>query len=226
MNWLQHVEKWKDCTRCPLGHQRFRICIARGTVPCDVLFVGEAPGATEDAWGEVFVGPAGALMDQIIERGVPDNLTYALTNLVLCFPREAKEAGINKPKDDEILECRPRLIEFVNIAQPRLIVAVGVLAHKWLPEDASVPVVKILHPAYILARMPRAQQGFASQKCAVQIHSAVQKMLEQPVQPWERWGEHAAKTRRQQIEQTYTSAEDEWEYPSDRWLGRDDEIPF
>jgi len=125
MTWEEHVDKWKDCQRCPLAQQRGNICLARGTLPAAVLFVGEAPGSSEDTLGLPFVGPAGQLLDQIIERALPTGTSYALTNLVACYPREAKSRGDNEPERGEILECRPRLIEFVNIARPKLIVLVG-----------------------------------------------------------------------------------------------------
>src|SRR3954471_2435855 len=96
--WLEHVARWRDCTRCPLSQQRSNIVLARGQVPCDVLFVGEAPGASEDALAQPFCGPAGHLLDQIVERALPPIVSYAMTNLVCCFPREAKAQGDNEPE--------------------------------------------------------------------------------------------------------------------------------
>ena len=174
--WSQHVETWKDCQRCSLGGQRTRICLARGTLPCDVLFIGEAPGLSEDAIGQPFVGPAGRLLDQIIARAVPAKTTYALTNLVACFPREAKLQGYNEPDRDEILECQPRLTELINLAKPSLIVCVGGLADQYTPRNPPIHYVRIDHPAYILAHMPLVQQGMAVQKCIVIIRSALEKL--------------------------------------------------
>lgn len=182
MDWLQHVARWKDCELCPLWEQRTNIVLARGTVPCDVLFVGEAPGASEDALGLPFVGPAGALLDQIIERALPKTVTYALTNLVCCFPRDAKARGENEPEIAEIKACRPRLQEFVQIASPKLVVCVGRLASDWIGHDAygkvnGSPVVDIVHPAFILARLPVAQKHMAVQKSIVVIRSAIENMV-------------------------------------------------
>jgi len=70
--WKAHVERWKDCQACPLHLTRTRIVIARGTVPCDVCFVGEAPGVSEDFLGQPFVGPAGILFDQMVRRALED----------------------------------------------------------------------------------------------------------------------------------------------------------
>ena len=172
MNWLEHVARWKDCTKCPLGHQRFRICLAKGVVPCDALFVGEAPGQSEDATGEVFNGPAGDKLEQVIERALSSEVRRAYTNLVCCYPREAKMRGDNEPEHEEILACTSRLVEFANIAQPRLVVCVGALSTLYVKKVYAGPRVDILHPAFILARLPQAQKGMALNKCVVQIRSA------------------------------------------------------
>lgn len=185
--WLQHVEDWKDCQRCPLGTQRDRICLARGVLPCDVLFVGEAPGASEDTAGLPFVGPAGMLLDEIIARGVPKGVTHALTNLVACFPREAKSIGDNEPERGEILECRPRLVQFVNLAQPRVIVRVGKLAVRYLGFDLSVPFADIDHPAYML-RLPLAAQKGAVQRAMVHIRNTCEDVLDTSRAEWKPWG--------------------------------------
>lgn len=181
MTWTEHVEKWRDCQLCPLAAQRANIVLARGTVPCDVLFVGEAPGASEDALGLPFVGPAGQLLDQIIQYAVPANITYALTNLVCCFPAEAKARGENEPELAEIKACRPRLREFIALCRPKLVVCVGVLSGDNIGHDsygrvAGAAVVQIDHPAWML-RMPRAQKGMAVQRAVVILRGAVTNMI-------------------------------------------------
>lgn len=61
---------WRDCQKCDLHHNRQQVVLARGCVPCDILFVGEAPGQSENSVGKPFVGPAGLLLDVIVTRGV------------------------------------------------------------------------------------------------------------------------------------------------------------
>ena len=186
MDWNEHVDKWKDCQRCPLAQQRGRICLARGSLPADVVFVGEAPGMSEDAIGEPFTGPAGRILDDIIARALPRGVSFVMTNLVACFPREAKSRGDNQPERGEILECRPRVVEFVNLARPRLIVRVGKLVQTYLAFDNSIRYCDIEHPASII-RMPIVKQGYAAQTCVVQIVTAYEDVVES-AKPFTHWG--------------------------------------
>jgi uracil-DNA glycosylase len=91
-----HVNRWGDCQQCELHRVRHKVVLARGRVPCDVLFIGEAPGASEDVLGLPFVGPAGHMLDYIIERSIGEHnelrkekglpgLRVAMTNLVCCM---------------------------------------------------------------------------------------------------------------------------------------------
>lgn len=189
--WIQHVRKWKDCTNCPLCQQRDRICLARGTIPCDVLFIGEAPGASENAIGQPFKGPAGQLLDAIIASSLlgPEMQTtrIAMTNLVACFPAEAKGAGSNEPEHEEIMACAGRLAEFVNVAQPRLIVCVGSLSTQYVNHTDTVKCLDIVHPAAIL-RMPLAQKQMAVQRTTVVLKNAIERMLQTPPEEWKEWG--------------------------------------
>jgi len=167
-------EKWKDCQKCELAKQRRKIVMARGTrIPCDVLFVGEAPGSSENVIGRPFCGPAGHLMQRIIDEALHDH-TFCLTNLVMCFPREAKSRGENEPPEEAILTCRPRLEEFIGLCKPKTIVAVGRLAAKYLYEYLEhEDFPQITHPAAIL-RMHVSQLGLAVQQCVYTIEDALE----------------------------------------------------
>src|SRR5262245_33856687 len=127
-----HVMEWDGCTRCDLHRTRKKIVFARGEVPCRVLFIGEAPGESENVIGQPFVGPAGQLLDRIIERALPEGTSYALTNLVCCIPRDDEGKKPNEPGVEHVDACSPRLTDFVRICDPELIVAVGSTARNWL----------------------------------------------------------------------------------------------
>ena len=179
-----HVQNWKDCTRCGLCDGRLKVVLARGKVPCDVLFVGEAPGESENVIGQPFVGPAGKLLDSIIVRAIiGHNVTYALTNLVACIPRDDSGTKTSEPDSEAIKACAPRLVEFIKLCNPELIVRVGKLAQDYLTPgykhsiklEREYKFADITHPAAII-RANVAQQTMAIQRCVVTIANAVKNL--------------------------------------------------
>lgn len=175
----RHSERWSNCEECILHKSRKRVVLARGRVPAEVLFVGEAPGVSENVLGIPFCGPAGKLLDGIIEQAIGDTHRFCLTNLVACIPKLGG-SKVSEPPKECIDACAPRLREFVEICQPKLIIAVGQLAakHLALQSDPSWPndyQEEIIHPAAIL-RMSYAQQPLAVQRCMVIIEKAVEQL--------------------------------------------------
>lgn len=148
--WRGHQRNWKSCTRCPLAKIRTNTCLYRGSLPCELLFLGEAPGESEDLIGYPFVGPAGSLLDKMIERAVEKSEylpPIGITNVVACFPNIDRE--IRKPTEQEVMACRSRLEEVILLARPRLIVTLGQVAKRYLPMN-SIPIVNLTHPAAFL----------------------------------------------------------------------------
>lgn len=172
----QH-RSWLGCERCLIGCQANHHVLARGVVPCDILFIGEGPGNNEDALGWPFVGQSGKLLNNWIKKAsvavaridpvhtafakcvqkideLPLMFTHAITNLVCCRPTEIRGGKLRNrpPSTEEIRNCRPRLLEFVNkVAQPRGIVLVGKHAEYNLPPEIShIPHISIGHPSWIL----------------------------------------------------------------------------
>lgn len=129
-----HCEVWQNgcgSDECELATNRV---LYRGQIPCDVLFMGEAPGESEDSLGAPFLGPAGKLLDRIIAKALPEEVRRGFTNVVGCLPRLEDGAKDRKPKDAQVRRCSPRLIEAVSLAQPKLIVAVGGFARDTIDE--------------------------------------------------------------------------------------------
>lgn len=150
--WDLHCRKWRNCVRCPLHKTRRHVVLLRGSLPCDVLFIGEAPGESEDELGEPFVGPAGQTLDELISaatEGLPQ-LRYAFTNLVGCLPvgTTADPNEKREPKAEEIHKCSSRLLEVLELSNPGLVVHVGTLSKKL--DVGKRKSVHILHPAFIL----------------------------------------------------------------------------
>jgi len=137
-------------------------------MPCEILLVGEAPGSSENMLGKPFCGPAGKLLDHIMLQAWGEHYRdYALTNLVACIPLLKDESGrkskLSDPPKEAIEACAPRLDEFLEIARPDAIVAVGKLSKKHLGSRA---VAGIVHPAAIL-RADVSQRGLAIQQSIV-----------------------------------------------------------
>lgn len=176
--YQRHKAHWSKCRACDLCKHRSRVVLARGRVPADVLFIGEAPGVSEDALGKPFMGPAGKLLDRIIEQAIDGQHDYALTNLVGCIPLLDDGKKTSQPPDSAIHECNERLHEFVRLCRPIVVVSVGGLAHKWVTEagfEHPEVFVSIIHPAAIL-RMDVSQRGLAVQRSIVIISDAVDEI--------------------------------------------------
>lgn len=169
--WLEHLEKWRECDLCPLSEGRFNIVLARGELPCDVMFIGEAPGASEDVLGRPFVGPAGKLLDDIIREasgGSPPR--YCMTNLVACIPLGEDGSKTKEPPKVAIDACRDRLNEFIEIAEPQEIVYVGKMAYK----HGDYEGVEITHPAAIL-RADESQKNLLIKRCEIVLENVFRR---------------------------------------------------
>ena len=177
MNYQQHKREWINCKRCHLFRQRNKVVLLRGKIPCDILFVGEAPGISEDIIGMPFIGPSGKLLDQIIEEAKtvylekPD-LRVAFTSLVACIPKDKNGDKIHEPDIKCIKRCSKRLRSVIKLTKPSAIISVGQLAKKHIPSDIETQFANIIHPAAIL-RLDVSQQSLAIHRCIVEIQEVV-----------------------------------------------------
>jgi DNA polymerase len=163
MEWSALKELVQRCTQCPLHARRNQAVFGVGDEKADWLFVGEGPGADEDALGDPFVGQAGKLLDNMLaavdlRRG---NNVY-IANVVKCRP-----PGNRNPEPAEARECEPFLQRQIELIRPRLIVALGrVAAVNLLARDATIaslrgrvldykgtPLIVTYHPAYLLRNL-------------------------------------------------------------------------
>ena len=168
-----HVRTWKDCQDCPLCGIRRQVVFARGELPAHILFIGEAPGESENAIGYPFVGAAGDLLDDMLEAVIPPILTYAITNIVACYPND--ETRLRAPTRQEALACRPRLSELIAVCQPKLIVTLGQIAKRYLP-PTKLPVCCLIHPAAIL-RLPGVKTTLEIRRFQTNLHQSVMQHL-------------------------------------------------
>ena len=117
-----------DCTRCPLHKQgRKQIVFGVGNPKAELMFIGEGPGADEDAQGEPFVGRAGQLLNNMIKAmGIAREQVY-IANVVKCRP-----PGNRTPEREECETCSPFLMRQIAVVKPKVIVALGAVAAKTL----------------------------------------------------------------------------------------------
>lgn len=172
--YRQHCDKWKDGCGATICEYASKVVLARGTIPCHVLFVGEAPGPSEDLIGAPFVGPAGQLLDRMIGTALNGrtDLKLAFTNLVGCIPKDDGGVKWHEPDEDSTIKCQDRLKEFIKLANPRVVVFVGKLTKEWINSgykfqiklDKDISTVEIAHPASIL-RAKVTNQGLMIQVC-------------------------------------------------------------
>lgn len=155
-NYQKYKKRWSVCNGCDLCKTRYSVVLWRGVLPCQVLFIGEAPGPSEDIVGRPFVGQAGSLLNNINHdaweaSGVPE-IRFAITNILACYPGRKENGDFNKPTKDQATACRPRLIEFVQLAEPDAIVTLGQISRTYFPQEVcgSIPVTSICHPSHIL----------------------------------------------------------------------------
>jgi len=159
-------ERVRPCTKCPnLASSRTQTVFGVGNPDADIMFVGEAPGADEDAQGEPFVGRAGQLLTKIIKAmGFPREEVY-IANVLKCRPDvPAGSFGNRPPTPREMQTCRPYLMEQIDIIKPKVIVALGAVAVEGLLGTRApmrelrgrwdsfngTPLMITYHPAYLL----------------------------------------------------------------------------
>ena len=155
----------RKCRKCELGSHRKNAVPGEGNPDARIVFVGEAPGADEDAQGRPFVGRAGKLLDKIIV-----GMGLARTDVFICNILKCRPPDNRDPKADEIAGCLPYLEEQLELMNPEIIVALGAHAARTLLETnkpigqlrgrfqeyypgigkGAIKLMATYHPAYLL----------------------------------------------------------------------------
>jgi uracil-DNA glycosylase len=164
LDWAHFASDVSACTACGLARTRNMAVPGVGDVRADWLFVGEAPGADEDAKGEPFVGQAGRLLDSMLAAlGMNRVKAVYIANVLKCRP-----PGNRAPTPLEVDACLPYLDRQIALIQPKLIVALGKsAATSLLRAEATIaslrgrvhryrgiPMIVTYHPAYLLRTLP------------------------------------------------------------------------
>ena len=171
-----------DCTRCKLHkHGRKQIVFGVGNPRAELMFVGEGPGADEDAQGEPFVGRAGQLLNNMIKAmGLRREDVY-IANVVKCRP-----PGNRTPERDECDTCSPFLMRQIAVIKPKVVVALGAVAAKTLLA-INAPMAELRGRFYdfMPAGVRSSDPEWQGARLAVTYHPAF--LLRDPRQKGEAW---------------------------------------
>ncbi|MEQ1506056.1 MAG: uracil-DNA glycosylase [Myxococcota bacterium] len=167
-----------DCRRCGLCRERRQIVYGVGDPAARLVVLGEAPGYHEDQQGEPFVGPAGQMLDKMLENviGLRRDQVYIL-NAVKCRPPKNRN-----PEPDELDACRPFLDAQLAAIAPKLILVLGSVAYRALfrtdsgisrgrgrwHDHEGIPVMPTFHPAYLLRKPEDKKYTFEDLKAVKQ----------------------------------------------------------
>lgn len=174
------------CTRCELHTTRKQTVFSRGNPDAELCFIGEGPGADEDAQGLPFVGKAGQLLDRMIEAmGLKRDEDIYVANIVKCRPPNNRV-----PDPTEMASCMPYLLEQLGVTKPKVIVALGATAVRgligqtdgitkirgtWRLFHSSIPLMPTFHPAFVLRQPTKEIRGM--------VWSDLQQVLRQLGRP-------------------------------------------
>ena len=165
-----------ECTRCPLHQGRHKIVFGDGDPAARLMFVGEGPGADEDAQGLPFVGKAGQLLNNMITAmGLKREEVY-IANVVKCRP-----PGNRVPEQVEGDTCAPFLFRQIDVVRPQVLVALGATAATWLlgarqplaglrgrvHSVRGTQLIVTYHPAYLLRDPRQKKEAWADLQIAM-----------------------------------------------------------
>ena len=170
--WRKARRQAEECTRCELHRSRRNAVFGVGSESADLMLVGEAPGADEDAQGEPFVGPAGLLLNRMLAAIGLAREDVFIANILKCRP-----PGNSNPTPEQAEQCRGHLERQLDLLEPKVILALGAVAARNLlgveapigalrgkefplPERSGIVVLPTYHPAYLLRRPQGKAQAF------------------------------------------------------------------
>ena len=181
------------CSQCPhLVHSRRNVVFGIGDVNSPLMFIGEAPGADEDAQGEPFVGRAGQILTKIITAMGLSREKVFIANILKCRPDTPGQTSGNRPPTPaEMKTCFPWLVKQIEIVQPKVIVALGATAVNGLLSQTTpisrlrghfqpfhgIQVMPTFHPSYLL----RNATNFKVKRSVWEDMLQVMEFLELPI---------------------------------------------
>ena len=168
--WESLKQECALCMRCSLGETRRNLVFGVGNEQAKVMFIGEGPGEQEDLQGVPFVGPAGKLLDDMLEMIGLDRTRIYIANTVKCRPPMNRD-----PAQEEMDACRPWLEEQIKLVRPKIIVCLGRIAAgelikkdfritrehgQWFDVN-GIKTMAIYHPSALLRDVSKRPETFA-----------------------------------------------------------------
>jgi uracil-DNA glycosylase family 4 len=123
----------RGCPLCKLARTRKNAVPGEGQLAARIMFVGEAPGRSEDEKGRPFVGAAGRILDDLLQKAGIERSQVFITNVVKCRPPNNRV-----PEDDEAAACRPYLDRQIALIKPKVICILGRTAYSSLLGGSSI----------------------------------------------------------------------------------------
>ncbi len=161
LDWKSLQQQVITCTNCDLHKTRTQTVFGIGNRNADLMLVGEAPGAEEDAQGEPFVGRAGQLLNAMLYAIKLTREDIFIANVIKCRPPDNRN-----PNNNEMASCNNFLQQQIELIKPKLLVAVGGVAAQHLLDTTTpigqlrgqqfkyndIPLIATYHPAYLLRK--------------------------------------------------------------------------
>ncbi|MBI2669461.1 uracil-DNA glycosylase [Candidatus Woesearchaeota archaeon] len=163
MDFQTLKQEYQHCAKCPhLCNSRSQVVFGSGNPLAKIIFIGEAPGATEDQEGIPFCGASGKILEELLQSINLSRKDIFITNTILCRPENNRP-----PAKDEVENCRERLDQLIHIMKPKVIVTIGNFATQRILGKAGITtirgkvftatvhdhefnVVPVIHPANLL----------------------------------------------------------------------------
>ena len=189
-SWEALREECLHCQKCGLAATRTNVVFGDGCETAEVLFIGEGPGANEDAQGLPFVGRAGKLLDDMLEMINLDRSKVYIANTVKCRPPENRD-----PLDEEKRMCRGWLDRQMALLRPKIVICLGRHAAKelireefrisdehgqWFEKD-GVYYMAIYHPAALLRSESRCPEAFLDLK---EVQRKIREVCPEVLEGW------------------------------------------
>ena len=168
--WKELKQECAQCRRCGLGETRHHLVFGDGAEDARIMLIGEGPGEQEDLQGLPFVGPAGKLLDDMLEMIYLDRTKVYIANIVKCRPPQNRD-----PQPAESEACMPWLREQFRLLKPKIVVCLGRIAaqrmirkdfsvtkeHGQLYEKGGILFMGTFHPAALLRSPQNKPAAFA-----------------------------------------------------------------